>query len=194
MKRFWNFPFAAFVVGSALIGFSAINLYPVWVGVMVFWFGCLAAQYRLRTPDMSRALTIWHQSCVLVFPVASTILKWHLFANNIGADVGFGNRVQHFSWAFCTVGLFAPTLVRWIEGNGLVQKIVVTIGFVGLLGNLNEIAEWRKGGMQYGDTMKDLVMNVAGSFAGALVIAALGRLEQRPETHLPRHSARSRQG
>jgi hypothetical protein len=195
MNRHTGFSVVAVFVGATLIGFSALRLYPIWVAILLFWFGCLAAQYRHGEPSMPRSLTLWHQACVLLFPIGSTILKWYLFANDIGSDVDFGNRIQHFSWAFCTVGLFLPTLYRWVRLSGPIQMVAVTIGFVSILGNLNEIAEWRHGGMQYGDTMKDLVMNIAGSLAGALVIVALNRVDTADGftgAHSPRHRAGSR--
>jgi hypothetical protein len=187
VKTHTKFSVTALCTAASLIGFSALFLYPVWVGVLVFWFGCLAVQYRNGEPAMTRPLTLWHRACVLLFPIGATILKWHLFSNDLGSDVGFGNRVQHFSWALCTVGLFTPTLYRWVQGSGIVQRVAVTIGLVSMLGNLNEIAEWRRGGMQHGDTMKDLVMNIAGSFMGALVILVLSRVETaRSEAYAPR--------
>ena len=173
MKRVLSFPVVASCVAVTLMVCSAWKLYPIWVAVLLFWFGSVAVLYRRGTPLMSAGVRRWHQACVLLFPIGATLAKYHLYANDVGSDVGFGNRIQHFSWALCTVGLFAPMLLRWMSQRDLVQKLMMAVGFVSMLGNLNEIAEWRRGGMLYGDTMKDLVMNIAGAFLGALIILTL---------------------
>jgi hypothetical protein len=186
MKRFFTFPVLVLLVATGLIAFSAVELYVVWVAVLLFWFGCLAAQYRHGVPAMPRGVRAWHRACVIGFPIVTTVVKWHLFVNDIGADVGFGNRVQHFAWALCTVGLFVPMLRRWMDQREVMQKVLMAAGFVSLLGNLNEIAEWRHGGMQYGDTMKDLTMNIFGSIVGGLIIVVLER-RQELATYIPQH-------
>jgi hypothetical protein len=186
MKRFLTFPALVIAVTFGLTAFSVFALYTVWVAVLFFWFGCVAIQYRKGVPSLPIGLQIWHRACVLGFPVATTYLKWHLFVNDLGSDVGFGNRVQHFGWALCTVGLFVPMLRRWMNDREAVQKVLMVVGFVSMLGNFNEIAEWRRGGMQYGDTMKDLTMNILGSIVGGLIVVALDRLEK-SEQHVPRH-------
>jgi hypothetical protein len=191
MKRSFTFPTVFSVVASGLIAFSAVKLYVVWVAVLLFWFGGVAFQYRKGVPELPTGLRVWHRACVLGFPIATTFVKWHLFVNDLGSDVGIGNRVQHFSWALCTVGLFAPMLRRWMTDREVLQKILIAVGFVSMLGNLNEIAEWRRGGMQYGDTIKDLTMNILGSVLGGLIIVALDRREG-AALHVPRHRASGR--
>lgn len=186
MKRVFTFPVIASGVAVSLMACSAWKLYPIWVAVLGFWFGSVALLYRRGTPEMSAPVRLWHQACVLLFPIGATLTKYRLYANDIGSDVGFGNRIQHFSWALCTVGLFAPMLLRWMSHRDVVQKLMIAVGFVSMLGNFNEIAEWRRGGMLYGDTMKDLVMNFGGALLGALIITVLDGAS-RAQLPAPRH-------
>ena len=186
MKRVLAFPVIASFVATGLMVCSVWKLYPIWVGVLAFWFASVALLYRRGAPEMPVALRRWHQACILLFPIGATLTKYRLYANDIGSDIGFGNRIQHFSWALCTVGLFAPMLLRWMSQRDVLQKLMIAIGFVSMLGNFNEIAEWRRGGMLYGDTMKDLVMNTAGAFLGALIIMSLDGMRGHvpPQLHL----------
>jgi hypothetical protein len=186
MKRLFSFPAAAVVTSLVLIGFSAVALYPVWVGVLLFWFGSLFVQYRNGTPELPAKLRVFHQVSALAFPIAATALKWYLFARELGSDVGFGNRIQHFSWALCTVGLFAPMLRHLMVQRDLLQRMMIIVGFVSMLGNFNEIAEWRRGSMQYSDTMKDLTMNIAGAVLGGLIVVALERRRHPEPLRFPR--------
>ena len=178
MKRI-KFGVVAGVSGVALSLFGAIAVYPTWFLVMVFWFGCLALQYWRGEPGMARGLTIFHRVCVLGFPAYATFMKWRNAQHGVFEDISIGNRIQHFSWALCTVGLFVPMLRRWIVGRSPYQQVMMIVGFVAMLGNLNEIGEWSRSLMAidvaYRDTMLDLTMNLLGSTLGALIVLRLCR-------------------
>jgi hypothetical protein len=176
MQRQRRFLFAAAAEAVILLLLAVPLVSTVWAGVVAFWFGCLGVvSLRRRADELPRALTIFHRMCALAFPIGATWIKWHEASIGSTESTGLSNRLQHFTWAFCTVGLFAPVLVRWVMKRTLLECALIVVGFVAALGNLNEVGEWSRHtmaiGRAYDDTIKDLMMNAAGSLTGAIVLA-----------------------
>ncbi len=176
MQRQRLFLFAAAAEAVLLLGIAGLLVSTVWAAVVMFWFGCLGlVSIRCRGDEPSRALTTFHRTCALAFPIGATWIKWHETAIGSTESTGLSNRLQHFMWAFCSVGLFAPVLARWVMKRTLLECALIVVGFVAALGNLNEVGEWSRHtlaiGRAYDDTIKDLIMNAAGSLTGAVVLA-----------------------
>lgn len=171
---------AAFGLWLALSVGGAALVSPVWAGVVTFWFGCLAVQ-RVAGLSVPAGLLRWHMAGTLVFPVVATAVKWHERASGAVESTGLSNRLQHGGWAFCTVLLFVPALRRWTGRLCRVELMLLAMALVALLGNLNEVGEWARhtitSGRAYDDTIKDLLMNAAGSGLGALVLVQARRRE-----------------
>jgi hypothetical protein len=197
-----SFGVVAGVVGGFLATFGAVAVFPVWFFVMAFWFGCLWLQYRNGEPTMPRGLMIFHRIGTLTFPIFATLMKWRGARNGVFEDISIGNRVQHFTWALGTVALFAPLLGRWVVDRKWLEKHLIVVGFVALLGNLNEIGEWSRSLMNidvaYRDTMLDLVMNLFGSALGAFILVRLcrppSRAVQRPSQQIAHEATDGRVG
>ena len=169
---------AAFVA-AAVIVFSVVAMSVAWAVLIAAWFACLAVQHVERfggvaVLDAMPSIRRFHRVASLSFPAAASALKWHEALSGATESTGLSNRLQHGGWALCTVGLFAPTLLRWTSSRRRFEVLVIVVGFVALLGNLNEVMEFKEhvmvGRDAYSDTIKDLTMNVLGASIGAMVL------------------------
>jgi len=99
------------------------------------------------------------------------------------------NRLEHFCWAIALTLLFLPLISQIWNRLEIWQSLLFVVGFVCLLGNLNEFLEYftrvqqhpidqAKFAWFYIDTIYDMMMNLLGSLVG---FAFMTRVENKAE-------------
>jgi hypothetical protein len=171
----------------------------MWFAVSALEALVLSLSTRRSIPDVAAFLFVWmvlnvilavadrvgvfpslttmqrrvHRAVTLAFPVFITGWFWAQ-RQNIIPHHGLPNRIQHLVWSAAMVSLFIPVLARWWGNVSRVERIVMTVGLVVLLGNAVEVVEYKtfapgwaetpwQGLWAWRDTMLDLVMNVIGA-------------------------------
>lgn len=116
----------------------------------------------------------------LLYPLLETLVKWMIVKDIIPNSWFLLNRIEHFSWAVAIVIIFLPILTDMYKSLTLWQNLIVTLGFICLVGNLNEFLEYlirlqlnltntNRFAAYYPDTIYDMMMNITGGFTGFLI-------------------------
>jgi len=171
---FWLF------LATCLICF-AMTLFASWVLMVGIWFSLFFA-FRLtkleaKLPEPAHKLFL---SVVLIYPLAETAVKWALSQNMI-ANSWWLNRLEHTSWALATTILFLPTLINLWQQLSWWQNLVILVGLLCLIGNLNEffeywmrakdgIVDYYKFSQFYPDTIYDMMVNILGAALGFVLL------------------------
>jgi hypothetical protein len=128
---------------------------------------------------------------MVVFPVVIT--AW-MAAEREGwiHHAGTPNRIQHLMWSASMVSLLLPVFARWWGSVHRLERIVMTVGVVMLLGTFIEVFEYRafspqwadqpwKGLWAWRDRTLDMTMNMIGSFVVALLVTAKPLVSAQPK-------------
>jgi hypothetical protein len=166
-----------------LMVFGAAKVFPGWAFILANWFVfAIAIEFatkRGRFPRLQGLVAALHYLSMIGFPIVATAWKYLQETRNID-DGGIPNRLQHFGWAVCTVGVLMPLLTVWWQRRRLWERVVMTTGIIALLGNVTELFEFANkydriqndyfhGQVMLKDTMADLVMNVVGAVVATVV-------------------------
>jgi hypothetical protein len=176
--------FALSALEALLLSVATRRSIPDIAAFMFVWMiltGVLAVADRFRlfpvlTPIQQRV----HRVAVIGFPVFIVGWFWAQHVELI-AHNGLPNRFQHVMWSAAMVSLFIPLLARWWNHVSRIERIMMAIGLVILLGNAVEVVEYKtfaagwaqtpwQGLWAWRDTMLDLVMNVVGASLLALLV------------------------
>ncbi|MDX2212684.1 MAG: hypothetical protein SFY66_05280 [Oculatellaceae cyanobacterium bins.114] len=167
---FWLF-YTACLVSFAFTLFFGWGL-MVGTLFLIFWvFRCTGMEAKLS--DRERRL---YWLALLFYPPIETSVQWLGRQGMIPNDFNWVNRLEHGCWAAVLSILFLPIisdvwkrLTRW-------QSLLFVVGFVCLLGNLNEFFEFStrvqppideaRFARFYSDTIYDMMMNLIGSVVG----------------------------
>jgi hypothetical protein len=185
-----------FVEAVALVAFSLVAVFATWAVLLVAWFVMAALMQRVK-PRIPPRMAMWHIAAVVGFPLVATGWKWAQQRFDI-TDGGAPNRVQHFVWAACVVGMLLPVLTRWWRGRRLWEQVLMAVGTVSVFGNFAEVMEYvnvrdevkashRAARYTLGDTMVDLCVNAAGAMVAALLLIRIDRGVQRRRQSEPPH-------
>jgi hypothetical protein len=149
----------------------------VWMVLTV----SLAVADRLRLfPTLTTTQRRVHRIFTIGFPVFITGWFWAQRQDIIPHN-GLANRIQHLAWSAAMVSLFIPVLARWWGHVSRLERVVMAVGLVVLLGNAVEVVEYKtfaagwaetpwQGLWAWRDTMLDLVMNIVGATLVAFVV------------------------
>ncbi len=150
-----------------------------WAGLA----GVLAIADRLKLfPPLTSKQRIVHRLGVIGFPLI--ISGWFgAQHHDLIGHQGLPNRMQHLMWAAGMVALLLPVLARWWNGVSRIERIVMAVGLVVLIGNGVEVVEYKvfasgwantpwQGMRAWRDTMLDLMMNIIGASAVAWLVTA----------------------
>lgn len=146
----------------------------IWFGLF-FTFRFTHLESKLSYQEHNIYLTT-----VLLYPLLETAVKWMIVKDIIPNSWVLLNRIEHFSWAVAMVIIFLPILTDIYKNLNLWQNLIVTLGFICLLGNLNEFLEYlirlqlnltntNRFAAYYPDTVYDMMMNIIGGFTGFLI-------------------------
>jgi hypothetical protein len=177
---FWLF------LATALLLFSS-KLFFGW-GLMVgtlfsFFFLFRLTRLEAGLPEGEHRIYL---TTMLLYPLAETGVQWMQVRNLIPDSWTLVNRLEHFCWATALTLLFLPLIVQIWQRLEIWQSLLFIVGFVCLLGNLNEFLEYfsriqsspidqAKFAWFYIDTIYDMMMNLLGSLVGFALLLGLER-------------------
>jgi hypothetical protein len=175
-----------------LMIFGALQVFPGWAFILANWFVLALAIHhgtnRGRLPRLPRTAEMLHYLSMIGFPIVATLWKYIQHVRDLD-DGGIPNRLQHFGWAACTVGVLMPLLARWWEHRRLWERVAIATGVIALIGNVTELfeflnkydrieADYYHAEVMFKDTIADLIMNVFGAVAAAVVFHWLLKLKR----------------
>jgi hypothetical protein len=165
-----------------VVGYFAVPAAPFF---MVLWIialcGLQGAARRGWFPELTTPQRCVHQSALVVIPIVIT--GWLRFEEARLIDhAGFPNRVQHFVWAMAMAALMIPVFARWWGQVHRVERVVMAVAVVVMLGCAAEVFEYETmsagvatqpgaGFWVWRDTMLDFIMNGLGAALVALVVS-----------------------
>ncbi len=169
-----NFFWLVYTIALIAFGFT---LFFFW-GVMVVAFFILFWIFRLtgmenRLPHRDRNLYLL---TLLIYVPAETAVQWSGVNGLIPPDFTWINRLEHACWAAMLSILFLPLLSGIYHRLTRWHGFLFILGFVCLLGNLNEFLEFatrleyaqdaERFARFYSDTIYDMMMNLLGGTIG----------------------------
>ena len=191
MIKLLKFNWFWFFFATCLILFS-FTIFSNWVLMVFIWFGLF---FTFRFTQLESKLSAKEHKLylitVLLYPLVETWIKWMIEKNVIPNSWSWLNRLEHFSWAVVMVIIFLPVFKEIYQSLKGWQNLIFVIGFICLIGNLNEFLEYflrvpanlltvgRYIGeiknpwpfaIYYCDTIYDMMMNIMGGFVGFLVL------------------------
>ena len=181
---FWLF----YTIGLTLF---SVNLFLQWglmVGILFLIF------FGFRWTRLERELSIgqWRSYllAILLYPPLETSIILLRLNNKLPQNFGFINRGEHSLWAIALMFFFLPLIAGIWKSLNIWQNLIFILGFVCLLGNLNEFLQYffriQPGSKDpilfaahYHDTILDMAMNLLGGLAG---FAILTRVFAKPKS------------
>jgi len=137
-----------------------------------FWvFRCTRLEAKLNAREHQLYLLT-----LLLYAPAETAVQWLGVRGLIPHDFTLVNRLEHACWAAMLSILFLPMISQVWKRLNRWQSLLFVVGFVCLLGNLNEFLEYAVRARYtineiqlawfYTDTIYDMLMNLVGSLIG----------------------------
>lgn len=169
----------------------AFSLFFYW-GLMVtaffliFW-GFRLSGWEAKLNDRDRRLYLL---TLLIYAPAESAVQWLGTRGLIPSDFTWVNRLEHLCWAAMLSLIFLPMLTDIWQRLARWQSFLFIVGFVCLLGNVNEGCEFvtRLSGRLneaqfarfYIDSIYDMTMNLLGGIVGfGLYLAFASKTTQR---------------
>jgi hypothetical protein len=168
---FWLF----YAISLTLFSFSLFFQWGLMVGMLFFIFFCFRwTGLEVALADRERSNYLF---AILLYPLAETIIKLLQIKGMISDDFTVLNRLEHFCWAIALMFFFLPLIAGFWKSLKGWQNLIFILGFVCLLGNLNEFLEYLLRIQQspidktlfasfYIDTILDMTMNLLGGLVG----------------------------
>ncbi|HLP90595.1 MAG TPA: hypothetical protein VK184_18685 [Nostocaceae cyanobacterium] len=172
---FWLF----FATCCILFSFT---VFSNWVVMVVIWFGLFFIfRWQNLEAKLSDSEHFIYLTTVLVYPLLGSWIKWMIEKNIIPYSWFWLNRLEHFSWALAVVILLLPLFIDIWKISNWWQNLILILGLVCLLGNINEFLEYflransktinyQLLAIYYQDTIYDMIMNIIGGFVAFLVL------------------------
>jgi hypothetical protein len=183
---FWLF------LATALILFS-FKLFFGW-GLMVGTLFSLFFIFRWTRLEagLSERQHRLYLITMMLYPIVETGVQWMQIKDLVPDSWTVVNRLEHFCWATALTLLFLPLITQIWQRLEIWQSLLFIVGFVCLLGNLNEFLEYfsriqggpidqAKFAWFYVDTIYDMMMNLLGSLAGFALLLGI----ERSRTEMP---------
>jgi hypothetical protein len=179
---FWLF----YTISLTLFSFNLFFQWGLMVGALFCIFWCFRwTGLEANLTDGERRNYLF---AILLYPPAETLLKFFQIKGIISLDFTLINRLEHFCWAIALILFFLPLIASFWNSLKSWQNAIFILGFVCLLGNLNEFLEYLLRIQPspidkalfanfYIDTILDMTMNLLG---GAFGFALLTRLFVKP--------------
>lgn len=167
---FWSF----YTTCLVSISFTLFFGWGLMVGTLfsIFWLFRLTGM-EAKLSDRDRHLYLW---TLLLYTPTETAVQWLGVRGFIPSDFTWINRLEHACWAAMLCILFLPMIFQIWRQLTLWQNLLFVIGFVCLLGNLNEFFEFAtrihesantaQFARFYSDTIYDMMMNLIGGLVG----------------------------
>jgi hypothetical protein len=173
-----NFFWLFYTIGLTIASFRLFFLWGVMVGTLfgLFWLFRLTGFETKLTAREHRLYLL----TVMLYPLAESAVQWAGIVGWFPRDFTLINRGEHLCWAAALSLMFLPLHISIWRRLNRWQGLLFMLGFVCLLGNLNEFLEYltRLSGAGnhklfatfYSDTMLDMTMNLFGGFVGFFLL------------------------
>jgi hypothetical protein len=150
--------------------------------IIAFWFGLF---FLLRFTKLEKKLTRKEQNiyyiAILIYPIIFSFTHWMIYKNVIPYSWFWLNRLEHISASFGVAIISLPLFIDISRKCNWWQELLLIIGLVSFVGNLNEFVEYyirsssalidtRILAIAYTDTIYDMTMNIIGGLMGWLVL------------------------
>jgi hypothetical protein len=175
---FWLF----YTISLTLFSFSMFFQWGLMVGTLFLLFFC----FRWTRMERALSLTQWRSYVLAIFlyPPAETSVLLFRIAGKLPKDFDLINRGEHFCWAIALIFFFLPLIAGFWKSLNSWQNLIFILGFVCLLGNINEFLEYilriqpasRDNALFayfYHDTILDMMMNLLGGLVGFAILTRL---------------------
>jgi hypothetical protein len=178
---FWLFYFAFWVA-------IAFQIFLGWVLMISVLFGFfLLFRFTGLEARLSQSEQRLYLTTMLLYPAIETVVQWVGSKGWVGSYWVIVNRLEHACWATFLALLFLPVFSEfWRALNGW-QNLLFVLGFVCLLGNLNEFLEYyarlepgfvilpETSARYCTDTILDMAMNLLGGGVGFVILQQIKR-------------------
>jgi hypothetical protein len=145
---------------------------------IIFWLFRLTGIEKTLS-DREQTIYLW---TIFVYPLLEGAVLWIRIKGFMPIDFDWVNRLEHFCWAIALTFFFLPLISRIWKRLCRWQNLLFVVGFVCLLGNLNEFLEFivriQKAPIDpvvfanfYTDTILDMTMNLCGSIVSFLLLS-----------------------
>jgi hypothetical protein len=174
-----NFFWIVFTVCLVSVGFNLFFGWGLMIGVLCFFFWLFRIfGWEAKLTNSQRWIYLM---TILIYPIAETILLFLRMRGSLPPDFDLINRLEHCCWATALCIMFLPFISGvWQQLNPW-QNLIFIVGFVCLLGNLNEFLEYLFRTQRppfndglfarfYIDTIYDMTMNIIGSLIGFSIL------------------------
>jgi hypothetical protein len=177
-NTFW----LVYAAGLTLFSFGLFFQWGLMVGALFSIF------FAFRLLRLEATLLPSERRCywlaIVLYPPAETAVLMAKMHNHIQLDFDWINRLEHFCWAIALSLFFLPFLAGiWKRLNSW-QNLVFIVGFVCLLGNLNEFLEYLLRiqtpainqslfAYFYSDSIFDMTMNLCGGLMSFVLLKAI---------------------
>jgi hypothetical protein len=147
-------------------------IFPFWLVVLSAWVSIYAfIKWRKLDQQLNQTEQRVFTIVAIFYPVVETVIKHAINANWIPYSWEWLNRLEHFGFSTALGILLLPLVYKQLAKLDLFGQALLYIGFIIMLGNLNEFAEYllrvvwnlnSKFALYYLDTIADLFINVCG--------------------------------
>lgn len=166
-NTFW----LVYAAGLTLFSFGLFFQWGLMVGALFAIF--FTFRFTRLEETLLPAERRYYWLAIAVYPPAETTVLLVKLHNRIQLDFDWINRLEHFCWAIALSLFFLPLLAGIWKRLNPWQNLIFIVGFVCLLGNLNEFLEYLLRiqppvinqslfAYFYSDTIFDMTMNLCG--------------------------------
>lgn len=161
------------------------RIFPFWSVVLTVWIFGFFLIYRLKLIDQlerrERTIINW---VGIGYPLIETVIKAAIIYNWMPYSWNWLNRIEHFGFSFAICFMIYPFIKKDFSKSNLFTQILLIVGIVSILGNLNEIVEYilrvawsleENFATYYWDSIFDIVINTLGGLAGFIAIKLIFR-------------------
>lgn len=171
------------LIYAACLIFFAYFVYPVLSVLLIVWFGIFFT-IKLKKSDeiLSNPQKTTFTAVSILYPLCEFIIKYFIIADKLHVSwLSSLNRAEHFLFSAAITILIYPLLKPILKKINTTEAIILTIGIVAIIGNLNELFEYIIRNIYnltdtlhfaayYRDTIYDIATNIVGAFIGFLCI------------------------
>ncbi len=177
-----NYFWLVYTTIFTLLSFNLFFQWGLMVGMLFIIFFCF--RWTRLELDLSPLARRIYLLAVFIYPPAESIVLLLRFKGLLPPDFDLINRGEHFCWAIALTFFFLPFIAGVWPSLNIWQNLIFILGFVCLLGNINEFLEYILRIQQlpidkalftyfYNDTILDMTMNLFGGFVGFALLTRL---------------------
>lgn len=169
---------------SAIIAVG-IKIFPFWAVMLSCWFFALIFMLRFKfVSALSRSELVLFWGVANLYPLVATLIKVVILSDAAAGVYLLLNTLEHVLFSFCLPLFLYPLFRDWLASLPVLGQLVLVVGIVVFIGNLNEFLEFfirvvfslqSKFAEYYPDTIKDMAANIVGAALGYSLIKKVSK-------------------